>query len=270
MNLETLQKIDLEIFKEVINVCDKENIEYFIIGGTLLGAVRHKGFIPWDDDIDIAMTRDNYEFFLEKAPSYLPNHIRIQNFKTDSEYRYYITRIQDTRINIVEKRLSHINKYTHPSIDILPIDGMPNNIVLRKIHIFRILFQRFLVAIHYKDSIDMDRQRNLIEKIIIRLVKHIPTKKIDPYQRRVKLDYLLKKYRVDESKISGTIMGAYRSKELVFSKIWDKKAYYQFEDIKVIGPQDYNQYLTLIYGEYMKLPPEEERKIHFKIKEVKD
>lgn len=268
-NIKKLQAVDLEIVKEVVRICEKYNLIYYMIGGTFLGAIRHKGFIPWDDDIDLAMPREDYEKFLSVAEKELNSNLQLVNFKTDSLYQYYITRIRDIDTKVVETRIGNDYKYTHASIDIFPIDGTPNNKFMRKIYYFRVLTHRALMSLCYKDSIDRERKRSKKEKLLLAIMEKIPVNKFTtPYKQKMKIDKLLKKQKVSDSDMIGTIMGAYRTREIVPKSYFGKGKFYEFEGIMLRGPELYHEYLTHMYGDYMKLPPEESRKTHFKIIEI--
>ncbi|MBO5867860.1 MAG: LicD family protein, partial [Oscillospiraceae bacterium] len=141
-NMDLLHQVDMDIAKAVVALCDKHGLTYYMLGGSMLGAIRHKGFIPWDDDIDFGMPREDYERFLELAPTELPKHLKVVNYRNDPNYMYYITRILDTETKVIEERIGNDNKYTNASIDIFPIDGTPNNPILRKIYFFRVMYHR--------------------------------------------------------------------------------------------------------------------------------
>jgi len=271
-NAEKLHAADLAIVKEVVAICDKYDLKYYMLGGTMLGAIRHKGFIPWDDDIDLGMPRKDYEKFLEIAPSLLSQTLKIVNFKTDPDYHYYITRILDTDSKVVETRYAHEGKFTNLSIDIFPLDGSPNNGLFRKLYYFRVMAHRAMMALHYKDGIDPDRKRGTCEKIMLSILKLLPTDKMfNAYNQKEKIDSILKSQDIWDSEISGNIMGAYRTREMVPTE-WlggiDEDTYYQFEDIQLRGYKEYDKYLSYLYGDYMKMPPEGSRKIHFKLVEI--
>ena len=270
-NVDRLHEADMTIVKEVIKICDDHNLKYYMLGGTQLGAIRHKGFIPWDDDIDLGMPRRDYEKFLEIAPSSLSKTLKIVNYKTDPDYHYYITRILDTDSKVMETRYEHDGIYTNLSIDIFPLDGSPNNGLLRKIYYFRVLMHRAMMSLHYKSGIDLDRKRGKAEKIMLAFFKMLPTDKMfNAYNQKEKIDKLLKKHDMWSSVISGNIMGAYRTVEMVPTE-WiggEDGVYYDFEDIKLRGFKEYDKYLTHLYGDYMKLPPEGSRKIHFRLVEI--
>ncbi len=271
-NVDKLHKADLVIVKEVVKICERYNLKYYMLGGTMLGAIRHKGFIPWDDDIDLGMPRSDYEKFLEIAPSLLSKSLRLVNYKTDPDYHYYITRIQDIESKVIETRYSKEGKYTQLSIDIFPLDGSPNNWFLRKIFYFRVLSHRAMMALHYKNGIDPDRKRGIFEKSLIVFLKLFPTDKMfNAYNQKEKIDRLLRKYNLWDSVISGNIMGAYRTREMVPTS-WlgevDEDFFYDFEDIKLRGFKNYDNYLKCLYGDYMQMPPEGSRKIHFKLVEI--
>ena len=270
-NIELLHKADLEIVKEVVDICEKNNLMYYMLGGTMLGAIRHGGFIPWDDDIDLGMPRDDYEKFLLIAPKKLSENLKVVNYKTDPKYQYYITRVLDTNTKVIEERIGNDNKYTNVSIDIFPIDGTPNNIILRKIYFFRVLYHRALMSLCYKDSIDRKRPRSRVERIFLWFMEKIPINKLTtPYKQKEKIDKLLKSQNVKKSKNIGNIMGAYRTKEIVPAEFYGEGKMYKFEDIELRGMEMADEYLTWTYGNYMELPPEEKRKTHFVFEDLCD
>ncbi len=268
-NIERLHQVDLDIVKEVINICNENGLVYYALGGTMLGAIRHKGFIPWDDDIDLGMPRKDYERFLEIAPSLLSKTLRLVNYKTDKDYHYYITRVQDIETRVMENRYEAEGKYTHVSIDIFPLDGSPNNALLRKIYYFKVMMHRGMMALHYKNGIDKERKRGLCERLFLKMMITLPTDKLfDAYHQKEKIDKILKKHNMWGSNFSGNIMGAYRTVEMIPTSWYGKDAFYNFENIKIRGIKEYNKYLSHLYGDYMQLPPVNARKVHFRIVEI--
>lgn len=268
-NTDKLHKVDLEILKEVVNICDENDLKYYMIGGTMLGAIRHKGFIPWDDDIDLGLPREDYEKFLSIAPTLLSKRLRVVNYKTDPDYPYYITRIQDTDTKVIEIRYRHENKFTYASIDIFPLDGTPNNSLIRKLYYLRVLMHRAMMSLHYKKGIDSERKRNMVERLFLNLVTKLPTDKMfNAFNQKNNIDKILKKHKMHESNYTGNIMGAYRTREIVPTKLYGKDSFYQFEDVSLRGFEFYDEYLTQLYGDYMKLPPIDNRKTHFEIIEI--
>lgn len=268
-NMDLLHQVDLNIVKEVVSICEKHGFKYYMLGGTMLGAIRHKGFIPWDDDIDLGMPRKDYDEFLDVAPRELSVHLKLVNYHTDPNYQYYITRILDTETKVVEERIGNDNKYTNVSIDIFPIDGTPNNSILRKIYFFRVLYHRALMSLCYKDSIDRKRPRSKAERMMLWVMECVPVEKMTtPFRQKEKIDKLLKKQKIEGAEYIGNIMGAYRTREIVPAKYYGKGTMYQFEDMQLCGLDMYDEYLTFTYGDYMQLPPEDKRKTHFKVIEI--
>lgn len=268
-NMDLLHQVDLDIVKEVVAICNKHGFIYYMLGGTMLGAIRHKGFIPWDDDIDLGIPRKDYDRFLEIAPKELSAHLRMVNYHTDPEYHYYITRILDTETKVEEERIGNENRYTNASIDIFPVDGTPNNKLLRKIYFFRVLYHRALMSLCYKDSIDRKRPRKTAEKALLWIMERLPIEKMTtPYKQKEKIDKLLRKQKIEGAKYIGNIMGAYRTKEIVPTEFYGKGKMYPFEDIELRGMDMADEYLKWTYGDYMQLPPQDKRKTHFKILEI--
>lgn len=254
--IKTIQDNILPIAKDFHKYCEKEKLRYYIIGGTFLGAIRHKGFIPWDDDIDIAMPREDYERFLKEYPQ---KKYFILNYKTNPEYKYYISKLCSRDYLIKEKTGNEVNLF----IDIFPIDGMPNNKILKKIHCLKILYHRMKLSFYYNDTIDKSKKRKGYEKVLIFLATTIPFKKlINPSKEKKKIDKLLMKYKFEKSNYSGTIMGAYREREIVETRLFGKPTLYDFEDTKLYGPEKYDEYLTHMYGNYMEIPKNVDRTNH--------
>lgn len=267
-NIEMLHEADLEIVKEVVAICEKYRFRYYMLGGTMLGAIRHKGFIPWDDDIDLGLPRKDYEQFLKIAPEELSSHLKIVNFKTDQAYHYYITRILDTNSVVMEERFESEGKYTNLSIDIFPLDGTPNNSFLRWIYNFRLMAHRAMASLHFKDVI-VTKNRNWKEAILLWFMLKLPTEKMFNHHNQLdKCDKLLKKYDMSTSLFTGNMMGAYKTRELVPTSWYGESSFYEFEGMKLRGFREYDKYLTHLYGNYMQLPPEDKRKVHFRIIEI--
>lgn len=267
-NIEILHDADLELVKQVVDLCEKHHLLYYMLGGTMLGAVRHKGFIPWDDDIDLGMPRKDYERFLELAPKELDKSLKLVNYKTDPTYHYYITRVLDTDSKVMESRFESEGKYTNLSIDIFPLDGTPNNVIFRKIYCFRLMAHRAMASLHYKDVV-VTKNRNWKERIMLWILLKLPTDKMFNHHNQLdKCDKLLKKYDMDSSKYTGNMMGAYKTRELIPTDWYGEDSFFDFEGIKLRGIKESDKYLSQLYGDYKELPPEDKRKIHFRLVEI--
>lgn len=266
-DIRVIQQKSLYVLMELIGLFEKYQLTYYLSGGTFLGAVRHKGFIPWDDDIDISMPRKDYDLFVNNIYKELPEYIKIQNFKTDSTYKYFITRVLDTEMYVEEIRTKTL---THPAVDILPLDGSPNKKIFREMYFIKIMIIRYLISISNKDIIDIRRNRGTVEKIVIWLVKKTPDLKfLNDYKLKLYLEKNMKKYEMNESQYSGCLMGAYRTKQMVPTKWFGKGKKYLFEGSYLNGPDRHDEYLKQMYGDYSRVPDAEEilSKVHYKILE---
>ncbi|MEG1992870.1 MAG: LicD family protein [Acetivibrio sp.] len=265
--LDTLHKYEKEALKFFIQVCEKNNLEYYVIGGTLLGAVRHHGFIPWDDDIDVAMPRESYERFLKIGSKELPEHLLLESPQNNKDYRSYFGKIRNANVDIYD----NLEDNTQPRrlgymIDIIPLDGTPNSPVRRKIYGYKILFYRFLCgAANVSTGILATRPKK--EKFLLELCKTLRLYKLLKVHKIYKrMDRLFLNQDFRNAEYSGTAMGAYHLHEIVPTVFWGnygEASILDFEGLKVKGPKMYDEYLTHMYGDYMKLPAESERRIHF-------
>lgn len=250
-NIRKLQLTELNILKEVLKVFDENNIPYFALGGTMLGAVRHHGFIPWDDDIDIGVPREDYDRLHALAIQF-PSYLKYCSYQNDSSYPYYFSRIEDNRI-LVRSDRTEIDELTPAWIDIFPLDGMPNTVLFRKLHSYGILIARMLFQISRFDLIVNTKRTNrpISEKIIIRLVKMLHAQKwVSCRASFYILDKLLNRFPYSGSDYQINAMGAYKLREMFNKEVFGNGQLYQFEDVQIRGPINYEMYLSQLYGDW--------------------
>ncbi len=262
--LRKLQLMELDILKQVIEVCRQHGLRYYLLGGTFLGAVRHQGFIPWDDDIDIGMPRADYERFCEIAPKELRAPLGLECFKKNAEHIYYHSKVYNYNSRVIDR--SGVNeKETFAWIDICPLDGMPRNAVLRKLYGFYLLFLRFLFVYSQFDKIVAvsRKERVWYEKMLVEIGRVVKFDKILNTRKIMeKIDRTLQHLDYETSSYVGNFMGAYRMKEVFPKQLYEETAEYPFEDISCPAPKNYDAVLTQMYGDYMTPPKEEVRNKH--------
>lgn len=251
-----VQNIIWDIMKELMPIITENRIRYFMLGGTLLGAVRHKGFIPWDDDIDIGIPREDYDRFIKLIPDKLPPYLELNTYWDNTPHHYYFSRIVDTR-HVLKRTGSTVQRTEDVWVDIFPLDGMPDNAIVRRFHMMRLLLARARYHIATFDKVNLKRpNRPLSERMVIWFVMHTGFgTHSDPRKWLDKIDKLLRKYSVNDTNWVSNFMGQYKFKEM-FPKTWyGDGALYTFEDRQLVGPVEYDKVLTRQYGDYM-TPPE--------------
>ena len=265
VDIRDIQKVELEILKSFKDICEEFNLTYYLSGGTFIGAVRHQGFIPWDDDVDVAMPRKDYNEFLKVAQEKLPNKYQLIHYTKGEGVIHHMIKIENSTYQLMDCTASS-PRTVNVWIDIFPLDGLPNNYLLKQIHCFKLLALRALFKYSLFDTIVDCRieDRPWYEKILFLIGTKIKFDKIlDPYRRMKAIDKCLSRYDFYESKYIMNFMGSYKFKSIMDrEKIYAEGAKYSFEGIDFNAPKNYDLYLTQIYGDYMKLPPESQRNKH--------
>lgn len=261
-HLSDLQRAELVVFKEFIKICDKHNITYYITGGTLLGSIRHNGFIPWDDDIDIAMTRKEYNRFVEVANE-LPETMYLSQLDTPGHV-WLVPRIIDKNTSFFLNNPTE-KKQIGAWMDILIIDGVPNPGTLKfKWFGVKYLFARMLYQFsNFSTAVNMNKKRPWHESLAIKFAKFTHIEKIlNPIRCGRFYDRICRQYDLDKCEYGAPLSGAMQLREAVDKSWFGQGKKYPFEDITVTGVDEADKYLTYIYGDYMTPPPMSDRNQH--------
>ncbi len=250
--MEITRKVQLhqvEMLKQLINVFSQEGLTYFAIGGTALGAVRHQGFIPWDDDIDIAMPRADYEKFLT-LQSKLPKNFFIQNARTENNYCLYFSKVRDTNTLFLENRKSKYDINHGIFIDIFPWDEVDD--IKKQSKLVRKLKGK------YRRSIFPNGEN----RSLLSVFKWGMYKVFSGFKSSESLyEKLDNAHQMYNGSGTGKLGNAIVGEAIDLNDLYPLK-YIKFEDIEIACPKNIEKYLSDKYGDYMTLPKVEDRVCH--------
>lgn len=246
----------VDLLDEIDAFCKQRDIPYFISYGTLIGAVRHKGFIPWDDDIDVCMFREDYERFVREFHSDRPE-IRLLSFETDPDYNRPFAKVSNENTIFIENAAN--TKMNGIYVDIFPLDYCqnPNEPVSK--HIKKIKLLRWL-----KDFkvIRFSRKRSFVKNAVLAVGK-IVTAPFSVRSLAMKLEKCCKTYSRENSAYVGCLVDLVYGLGDIFPVDWlTETTELEFEGKFYPAPKRYHDVLTKQYGDYMQLPPVEKRKRH--------
>lgn len=253
--LKEIQQSELEILKYFRDFCNENGLKYFITAGTLLGAVRHRGFIPWDDDVDVVMPRDDYDRFVKLMRKNKDKRFIFQSAKTDRNYPIYCPKLREKKYIVSEVLFGKALKYNGCYIDILPLDKCPAE--PRKARIFfdlnvflttaliKKINPEYPVGYTKKNIKKLHAIVRLLPRCVIRLLREL-------LRRSVKGDMLC------------TVDGAHGYPHEVYKREWfSEQVPIEFEGEIFSAPIGWDKLLKNMYGDYMELPNEDKRSGHF-------
>ncbi len=228
----------------------ENNITYYMAGGTLLGAVRHHGFIPWDDDVDLMLPREDYERLIS---SFSNDRYCLSCCENDTDYNNPFARIWDVKTNLKWHMIQ--DKELGVFIDLFPMDGFPGNNIRTYLHLFHIK----IIRVFLNTSIRTNFRNNEKYKSLKKILKIFVKKNGNYYSRR--LNVIAQKFKYSNSQFVGVkTTSDHLFREKNSKHIFDKTILLPFENLMLPAPAGYDIYLKHLYGEYMKLPSEEKRR----------
>lgn len=256
--MNELQKTILDIFKEIKSICDKNEIKYFAIGGTCIGAVRHKGFIPWDDDLDIAIPIEDYDKFFEIAQKELRSNYEIYKCENVRHYHYIFRKIIDNKTTFIENsEIQYKDAYKGVYVDVMPISGIPCSLSERN---------KFCKKVQLYSKLNVKRRFNRFGKTAKGKIAWIFLKLMNPYiginYFSDKLYSLLKRYPLADSELTGYVWSENLNKLIFPTKYFAETVELPFEDTDIKCPKMYHEYLTDQFGDYMVIPDVDRQQHH--------
>ncbi len=257
-DLKKLQQKEIEILKHIDAACERLNIKYFIFYGTLLGAVRHGGFIPWDDDMDICMLRDDYEKFLREGAKYLPENLFIQHYTTEPETNNLFIKVRDKNTLFLEKASAELDICHGIFVDVFPIDKISADGGIRRREFEkRQSFGKLICLYSLGEISDIKNPRR---RIACRLAHYTVCRLIPKYRLMEREDKRRKKLNAEGGEFylrdSQYDRGCGKLTEI------EGRRKYPFDGEEFYGPENSGEVLGALYGDYMKLPPPEKRRTH--------
>lgn len=263
LNIKEIQAVELDLLNTFDDFCVNNNLRYSLGGGTLLGAVRHGGFIPWDDDIDVMMPRPDYNRMISICKT--DNTINLIAHELDNKYHNLFAVLSDRQTYIIDDVSGVYKGSLGITIDIFPIDGLGNSKASAKLCFFRTAFYKeLLIASNWKRYVRSNTHSVLLEPL--RLVLFFLSRLFSKKWLISKIEKQCSRYSFDNSLYAGCISGSYRLKEIMPQSLFTDYKAIHFENELYLAIKNYDPYLKKHYGEYMCLPKPEHRATHHTFK----
>ena len=259
LDLKEIQQIEVKLLLEFDSICRKEKFRYSLGGGTLLGAIRHKGFIPWDDDVDVMMPRPDYEAFIKYCEEQNVT-FKLITYENEKGYNGLFAKLSDLSTEIIDE-VNTVDYTIGVNIDVFPLDGLGRS-EKEAIKLFRkTSFDReVLNATAWKKYFRSKTHGILLEPV--RFIIFILSRFANPKKLLNRIDEQNLKQSFEESSFAGCVCGSYREREIMPTNTFTEYTEVEFESIKLLAISNYDAYLTKHYNNYMQLPPEDKRQTH--------
>lgn len=255
--LKKLHEVQIEILDEIDRICKENNLTYFLVGGTMLGAVRHQGFIPWDDDVDIGMLRSDYEKFKELCLSddVLNKKYFLHCLDTDKNYWLPFMKVRKNNTTFGEKSIKNLDTHKGVFVDIFPYDNVKyERNFFQKIRSFLILNIEDAISCKHK----LKEVNNCRRKTAVKILMILSLKQLHSFQNFL---FNIKKNKNTKYIVCFIAGGNPVDETLEKDKVFPTKDM-KFEGKMYPCIKDYDYYLKRVYGDYMQLPPEDKRVTH--------
>ncbi len=257
--MNDIQSVILDIFSSIQKICKKHNITYYAIGGTCIGAVRHKGFIPWDDDLDIAIPIQDFDRFLNIAEKELPNYLKVYRCENIIHYRYIFAKIHNVNTTFIEHAdADYPDAQKGIWVDIMPISSIPSDAKKQK-RFYRNL--NWYLIMNYIRRYPLHEMVSWKKKLMWLVIRPLCLFTNYTYFSKKWLD-MLRENPLGSSELTGYTWWNHRSNLTFPMSAFNDTIEVPFEDITISCPIDFDTYLTIQFGDYMKIPPKEEQQQH--------
>ncbi len=259
-DLRRAQLLQLKVLREIQRVCQKHEVPFFLIGGSLLGAVRHDGFIPWDDDLDIGMLREDYDRFLEVAPVELADEYWLQHWENDLTYGHLFAKVQLKNTRWAIAGAQEVMAKQGLYVDIFPFDRIPSGTAAQGRHYRQAKHARRLLRLKTGYEI---RQKNWFLTVRQRFLEvYASLLSVPNIHGRIQMMYAEGRRQADAQDPVCTAIGADYYGSAQPERLFRELVPHRFEDGEFPIPRDFDAILKHHYGDYMTLPPEEQRTTH--------
>ena len=250
-DIKTLQARLVPMLECIDKVCREHHLRYYLWAGTMLGAVRHKGFIPWDDDMDICMPRPDYDLLLAHCHEWMPAPFEVVGPHNRSDYPYPFAKVEDSSTTVLERPDFNFPEGIY--VDIIPIDDIPSDKAVATKHLKKYKFWRHLLFFRGRDPFKHGKGPRSWWPLLIHKMYSLQ-------QLQDKVQRLMTQYKFDDCEQVIDYDSVFRG--IVAKKILGEPKEYEFEGKKFLGVSDAHQYLTEMYGDYMTPPPKEKQIQH--------